>query len=57
MSLLPTSLPCMAGVKVENVVTERLSGSSVELRSAGKNAYEQLEIAMKSVGMVYYVLF
>lgn len=40
-------------VRVENIVAENASGSGVELNFAARNAYEQLQIAMKFFCMVY----
>lgn len=47
-----TALPLMAHVTVKDVVAENASGGVVELSSAERNAYKQLQTAMKFVGMV-----
>lgn len=52
-----TALPVMADLMVEDVVAKNASGIGCELSSAAKNAYEQLQIAMKTVCMVVKVLF
>lgn len=57
VSLPSTALPLMANVNVDDVVAENASGSAVELSSHDWNAYEELRIAMKSVGMVYDLPF
>lgn len=46
VSLPPTLLPSMDDVEVEDVLTESASGSGVDLRSAGRNEYKHLQIAM-----------
>lgn len=52
VSLPSTALPLMADVKLEGLLGKTANGSVIELRSAGGNAYEQLQIYMKSVCMV-----
>lgn len=52
MSQPPTVPPLIVNVKVEDVVAENAGGSSLELSSAVRNEYEQLNIALKSVRMV-----
>lgn len=42
VSLVSTASPLMTDVKVKDVVAENAIASGVELRSAGRNAYEQL---------------
>lgn len=43
----------MVNVKVEDAVAENTSESGVDLSSAARNSYKQLQISMKSVYMVY----
>lgn len=59
VSLTPTSrpLPLMADVKREVVVAEHRSGIGVGLSSTTRNAYEDLQISMRYVCMVYKFLF
>lgn len=52
MSLPPDVLLLMADMKVEDVMDESVSGSVVEVSSAGRNTYENFQIAMKLVNMV-----
>lgn len=55
VSLPLTAAALMEDVNVGHVEAENTNGGGADLSSAEKNAYEQLEIAMKSVGMVYDV--
>lgn len=47
----------MSDVKAEDIVAENESLGGAELSSAGWSAYEQLQIARKSVRIVYDVSF
>lgn len=42
---------------MRDVESENSSWSGVELRSTGRNAYERLHIAIKSLSMAYQVSF
>lgn len=53
--LVPTALPLMGDVKVEDIEAENAGGSGAELIVAGRNVFEELLIAMKSLRMVYDV--
>lgn len=55
VSLPPTVPPLMACVKMEDVGAEKARGSRFDLNSATRKLYEQLQIALKSVGIKYYV--
>lgn len=57
VSLPPTALPLMRDVKVRDVVDENERGSGAELSSNGRNDCNQLQIALKSEGMMYDVTF
>lgn len=48
----PTAPSLRADVKVEDNVGENTRWSAVELSSAGRNAYKQFQIVMKSACMV-----
>lgn len=55
---MPSIAPLLlADVKVEAFLTEKASESRVELRCPGRNAYEQLQFAIRSACMMYDVLF
>lgn len=57
VSLPQIALSLRENVKVDDVITGIANGGGIELCSAGRNAYKRLKVAMKSVCMVYHVLF
>lgn len=57
MSLPPTAPPRLGDLKMEDAVAEKWSESGVELTSDGRDLYDQLNVSMTSVWMVYDVLF
>lgn len=57
VSLPPNGRPLMVNVKAEDVITENERANVVELRAATRIAYKQLQMAMKTVCMVYDPLF
>lgn len=57
VSLTPIVPAVMSHVKMEEVGDVNRSGSGVELIFAGINAYEQLQISIKSMDKVYDIWF
>lgn len=54
VSSIPPNAPLLIlYVKMEDVVPESASGRGVERSSAGRNAYDQWQIALPSLCMVY----
>lgn len=57
VSLPPDAPLVICSVDVNFDKVENASGSSIEMISAAKNAYEQLQISMKPSRRVYRILF
>lgn len=57
VSLVTTATLLMACVKMEDSVAQKAYGSGADLGPTRNNAYKQVQIVMKSVYMVYKVLF